>query len=64
MASSPFMFGKAAAVVGVSNPHVCAVMRWGSLDDFLKTRHTQVLYSVLGPIPTAIPPTPRPGPSM
>lgn len=55
---------RSSAVVGVSNPHVCAVMRWGSLDDFLKTRNTQVLNSVPGPIPTARPATPRPGPSM
>jgi hypothetical protein len=32
-----FMFGKAAAAIGGRRRierHVCAVMRWGSLDDF------------------------------
>ena len=43
-----FMLEKLAAVIGVSNLHVYAAMRGQSLDDFLKTRNTQVLYSVAG----------------
>jgi gallate dioxygenase len=43
-----FMLEKLAAVIGVSNLHVYAAMRGESLDDFLKTRNTQVLYSVSG----------------
>jgi gallate dioxygenase len=43
-----FMLEKLAAVTGVSNLHVYAAMRGESLDDFLKTRNTQVVYSVAG----------------
>jgi len=43
-----FMLEKLAAVTGVSNLHVYAAMRGQSLDDFLKTRNTKVLYSVAG----------------
>ena len=43
-----FMLEKLAAVLGVSNLHVYAAMRGESLDDFLKTRNTQVTYSVAG----------------
>jgi gallate dioxygenase len=43
-----FMLEKLAAVTGVSNLHVYAAMRGESLEDFLKTRNTQVLYSVSG----------------
>jgi gallate dioxygenase len=43
-----FMLEKLAAVTGVSNLHVYAAMRGETLDDFLKTRNTQVLYSVSG----------------
>jgi gallate dioxygenase len=43
-----FMLEKLAAVIGVSNLHVYAAMRGQSLEDFLKTRNTQVIYSVAG----------------
>jgi gallate dioxygenase len=43
-----FMLEKLAAVTGVSNLHVYAAMRGESLEDFLKTRNTQVIYSVAG----------------
>ena len=43
-----FMLEKLAAVIGVSNLHIYAAMRGESLDDFLKTRNTQVIYSVAG----------------
>jgi len=35
-------------VIGVSNLHIYAAMRGESLDDFLKTRNTKVIYSVAG----------------
>ena len=41
-----FMLEKLGAVVGTSNLHIYAAMRGQSLEDFLKTRNTQVLYSV------------------
>ena len=43
-----FVLEKMAAVLGVSNPAVYAAFRGQSLDDFLKTRNTQVVYSVGG----------------
>jgi len=43
-----FVLEKLAAVSGVSNPHVYAAFRGQSLEDFLKTRNTQVVYSVGG----------------
>jgi len=43
-----FMLEKLAAVIGVSNLHVYAAMRGETLEDFLKTRNTQVIYSVAG----------------
>jgi gallate dioxygenase len=43
-----FMLEKLAAVTGISNLHVYAAMRGETLDDFLKTRNTQVIYSVAG----------------
>ncbi len=43
-----FMLEKLAAVIGASNLHIYAAMRGESLDDFLKTRNTKVLYSVSG----------------
>jgi gallate dioxygenase len=43
-----FMLEKLGAVVGVSNLHIYAAMRGEALEDFLKTRNTQVLYSVAG----------------
>lgn len=43
-----FMLEKLGAVVGVSNLHIYAAMRGETLDDFLQTRNTKVLYSVTG----------------
>ena len=43
-----FMLEKLAAVIGVSNLHVYAAQRGETLEDFLKTRNTQVIYSVAG----------------
>jgi gallate dioxygenase len=43
-----FMLEKLAAVTGISNLHVYAAMRGQSLEDFMKTRNTQVTYSVAG----------------
>lgn len=43
-----FMLEKLGAVVGVSNLHIYAAMRGESLDAFLQTRQTKVLYSVAG----------------
>jgi gallate dioxygenase len=43
-----FMLEKLAAAVGVSNLHVYAAMRGESLEAFMKTRNTQVMYSVTG----------------
>jgi gallate dioxygenase len=41
-----FLLEKLGAVVGTTNLHIYAHMRGQSLDDFLKTRNTKVLYSV------------------
>ena len=43
-----FMLEKLGAVVGVSNLHIYAAMRGQSLEEFQKTRNSQVLYSVAG----------------
>jgi gallate dioxygenase len=43
-----FMLEKLGAVVGVSNLHIYAAMRGQTLEEFQKTRNTQVLYSVAG----------------
>ena len=43
-----FVLEKMAAVLGVSNPAVYAAFQGKSLEDFLKTRNTQVVYSVGG----------------
>ncbi len=43
-----FMLEKLAAVTGVSNLHVYAAMRGETLEEFLTTRNTQVIYSVAG----------------
>ncbi len=43
-----FMLEKLGAVVGVSNLHIYAAMRGESLEAFLQTRNTKVLYSVTG----------------
>jgi gallate dioxygenase len=44
-----FMLEKLGATLGVSNLHIYAAMRGQDLESFLKTRNTQVLYSVAGP---------------
>jgi gallate dioxygenase len=41
-----FLLEKLGAVVGTTNLHIYAAMRGQSLEDFLKTRNTKVLYSV------------------
>jgi len=41
-----FLLEKLGAVVGTTNLHIYAAMRGQSLEDFLRTRNTQVLYSV------------------
>lgn len=43
-----FMLEKLGATLGVSNLHLYAAMRGESLEDFMKTRNTQVKYSVAG----------------
>ena len=43
-----FILEKLAAAVGVPNQEIYAAMREESLEDFQKTRNTQVLYSVAG----------------
>jgi gallate dioxygenase len=43
-----FMLEKLAAVIGVSNLHIYAAMRGESLEEFLQTRNTKVIYSVAG----------------
>ena len=42
------MLEKLGATVGTSNLHIYAAMRGESLEDFMKTRNTQVNYSVAG----------------
>ncbi len=43
-----FMLEKLGATIGTSNLHIYAAMRGESFEDFMKTRNTQVLYSVAG----------------
>ncbi len=43
-----FMLEKLGATVGTSNLHIYAAMRGETLEDFMKSRNTQVLYSVTG----------------
>ncbi|MGH2929058.1 MAG: hypothetical protein ACRDL8_12710, partial [Solirubrobacteraceae bacterium] len=43
-----FMLEKLAAVTGESNLHVYAAMRGETLEEFLQTRNTRVIYSVAG----------------
>ncbi|MES3022858.1 MAG: gallate dioxygenase [Pseudomonadota bacterium] len=43
-----FMLEKLGATVGTSNLHLYAAMRGESLEDFLATRNSKVLYSVAG----------------
>jgi gallate dioxygenase len=44
-----FLLEKLGAVVGTTNLHIYAAMRGQSLEDFLQTRNTPVLYSVAAP---------------
>jgi gallate dioxygenase len=46
-----FMLEKLAAVLGLSNLDVYAAMRGETLEAFLKTRNTNVVYSVAGETP-------------
>lgn len=43
-----FVLEKLGATIGVSNLHIYAAMRGQSLEEFMKTRNTQVVYSVAG----------------
>jgi gallate dioxygenase len=43
-----FMLEKLGAVIGVSNLHIYAAMRGETLEAFMKTRNTNVVYSVAG----------------
>jgi gallate dioxygenase len=43
-----FLLEKLGAVIGVSSLHIYSAMRGQSLEEFLKTRNVQVLYSVAG----------------
>ena len=43
-----FVLEKLGAVLGISNLDIYAAMRGQSLQDFMKTRNQQVLYSVAG----------------
>ncbi|MNG05199.1 Gallate dioxygenase [compost metagenome] len=43
-----FMLEKLGAVLGVSNLDIYAAMRGQSLEEFMKTRNQQVVYSVAG----------------
>jgi gallate dioxygenase len=43
-----FLLEKLGAVVGSTNLHIYAAMRGQTLDDFQKTRNSQILYSVAG----------------
>jgi len=43
-----FMLEKLGATVGTSNLHIYAAMRGESLEEFMKTRNTKVIYSVTG----------------
>jgi gallate dioxygenase len=45
-----FVLEKLGAVIGTSNLHIYAAMRGETLDDFLQTRNTRVLYSVAGDV--------------
>ena len=43
-----FLLEKLGAVIGTTNLHIYAAMRGQSLEDFQKTRNSQILYSVAG----------------
>jgi gallate dioxygenase len=46
-----FMLEKLAAVLGLSNLDVYAAMRGETLEEFMETRNTKVVYSVAGDLP-------------
>ncbi len=48
-----FLLEKLGAVIGTTNLHIYAAMRGQSLDDFQKTRNSQILYSVAGDVAPA-----------
>ena len=50
-----FLLEKLGAVIGTTNLHIYAAMRGQSLEDFQKTRNSQILYSVAGDIAPAKP---------
>ncbi len=50
-----FLLEKLGAVIGTTNLHIYAAMRGQSLEDFQKTRNSQILYSVAGDVGTAKP---------
>ena len=50
-----FLLEKLGAVIGTTNLHISAAMRGQSLEDFQKTRNSQILYSVAGDIAPAKP---------
>jgi gallate dioxygenase len=43
-----FVLEKMAAVLGIPNPQIYASMKGMSLEDFLRTRRTNIVYSVAG----------------
>jgi gallate dioxygenase len=45
-----FLLEKLGAVIGTTNLHIYAAMRGQSLEDFQKTRNSQILYSVAGDV--------------
>ncbi len=50
-----FLLEKLGAVIGTTNLHIYAAMRGQSLEDFQKTRNSQILYSVAGDMTPAKP---------
>jgi gallate dioxygenase len=50
-----FLLEKLGAVIGTTNLHIYAAMRGQSLEDFQKTRNSQILYSVAGDMAPAKP---------
>jgi len=43
-----FMLEKLGAVIGISNLHIYAAMRGETLEEFQKSRNTQIVYSTSG----------------
>jgi gallate dioxygenase len=50
-----FLLEKLGAVIGTTNLHIYAAMRGQTLEDFQKTRNSQILYSVAGDMAPAKP---------